>query len=511
MNEKLNQFKKDIVTKRVAVLGIGISNTPLIRYLGKMGVQITAFDAAEASALETTMDVLKEFDIKYSLGPNYLDGLHGFDVIFKTPKVRFDIPALLREAEAGVEITSEMEVFCKLCPARVFAVTGSDGKTTTTTLIYRILTQHGYKCWLGGNIGTPLLDRIDEIAQDDMVILELSSFQLHTMRNRIHTAVVTNLSPNHLDVHTSMQEYSDAKKNIFLYQSEFDTLVANYDNDTTRKFTEEAPGKVIFFSRGKSLDEGVILSGNRIFYRTGRQEHHIIDTEDIFIPGLHNVENYMAAIGATIDFVDAGDVKAVATTFRGVEHRNEHVRDLNGVSFYNDSIGSSPTRTIASLNAFKKPVILIAGGYDKNIPYDVLGETLVDRVKCLVLLGQTAGKIEKALQDEIGRTGRGADIPVIHCASMEEAVKCAYERALNGVAKDRAVKDGVEKDRAVKDGVSDASVDRKKNASEDKIKDVSEDTSGNEIVLLSPASASFDMYKSFEARGQDFKKIVNSI
>lgn len=484
MNEKLNQFKKDIVTKRVAVLGIGISNTPLIRYLGEMGVQITAFDRAEASALEPAMDALKGLDIKYSLGPYYLDGLHGFDVIFKTPKVRFDIPQLLREAEAGVEITSEMEVFCKLCPARIFAVTGSDGKTTTTTLIYKILSQNGYKCWLGGNIGTPLLDRIDEIAEDDMVILELSSFQLHTMRNRIQTAVVTNLSPNHLDVHTSMQEYSDAKKNIFLYQSEFDTLVANYDNDATRKFTDEAPGKVIFFSRSESLDEGVILSGNSIYYRTGKQEHHVINTEDILIPGVHNVENYMAAIGATIDFVEAPDVKAIATTFRGVEHRNEHVRDIKGVSFYNDSIGTSPTRTIASLNAFKKPVILIAGGYDKNIPYDVLGETLVNRVKSLVLLGQTAGKIEKALQDEVGRTGRGADIPVIHCLTMEEAVKSAYENALKGTA------------RITNKGTS---------------KDASEDTAVNDIVLLSPASASFDMYKSFEARGLEFKKIVNSL
>lgn len=480
MNEKLEQFKKDIVTKRVAVLGIGISNTPLIRYLGKMGVQITAFDRSDESVLGPTMDMLKGLDIKYSLGPNYLDGLHGFDVIFKTPKVRFDIPELLREAEAGVEITSEMEVFCKLCPARIFAVTGSDGKTTTTTLIYKILTRHGYKCWLGGNIGIPLLDRIDEIKEEDMVILELSSFQLHTMRNRIHTAVVTNLSPNHLDVHTSMQEYSDAKKNIFLYQTEFDTLVANYDNAITRKFTEEAPGKVIFFSRNESIEEGVILSGNSIIYRTGRKEHHIVNTEDILIPGVHNVENYMAAIGGTIDFVEPKDVKAIATTFRGVEHRNEHVRDLNGVSFYNDSIGTSPTRTIASLNAFRDRVILIAGGYDKNIPYDVLGETLLHRVKCLVLLGQTAGKIEKALLDEIKRRGRKSNIPIIHCSTMEEAVKSAYESAL-------------------------------KEASKGMLDDKSHDPSENEIVLLSPASASFDMYKSFEARGLEFKKIVNSL
>ena len=215
MNDKLDQFKKDIVNKRVAVLGIGISNTPLIKYLARLGVDITAFDRAGKEGLKPALESLEGLDIKYSLGPDYLQELRGFDIIFKTPKVRFDIPELLREAEAGTEITSEMELFCRLCPARIFGITGSDGKTTTTTLIYSILEHSGYKCWLGGNIGTPLLDRIDEITASDMVVLELSSFQLHTMRNRINTAVVTNLSPNHLDVHKSMQEYTDAKKNIF--------------------------------------------------------------------------------------------------------------------------------------------------------------------------------------------------------------------------------------------------------------------------------------------------------
>lgn len=464
MNDKLEQFKKEIVTKRVAVLGIGISNTPLIKYLAKMGVQITAFDKSEAASLKPAMEALSGLNIEYSLGPDYLKALNGFDVIFKTPKVRFDIPELLRESELGVEITSEMEVFCKLCPARIFAVTGSDGKTTTTTLIYKILSQHGYKCWLGGNIGTPLLDRIDEICETDMVVLELSSFQLHTMRNRIHTAVVTNLSPNHLDVHTTMQEYSDAKRNIFLYQNENDTLIVNYDNPITRDFAAEGAGKVILFSRQQAVEEGVILSDGIIQYRTGGKVLNIVKAEDILLPGVHNIENYMAAIAATIDFAVPGDIKAVATAFRGVEHRIEHVRELKGVNFYNDSIGTSPTRTIASINAFKDKVILIAGGYDKNIPYSDMGETLATKVKYLVLLGQTADFIEKALQDEIVKTGRGSDVPVLHCKTMEEAVNAAYTYA-------------VKKD----------------------------------IVILSPASASFDMFKNFEERGIAFKNIVNSL
>lgn len=464
MNDKLEQFKREIVTKKVAVLGIGISNAPLIKYLGNLGVKVTAFDRAEEAALKPTIDALAGLDVEYSLGPDYLEALKGFDVIFKTPKVRFDIPELLREAEAGAEITSEMEVFCKLCPARIFAVTGSDGKTTTTTLIDKILSLQGYKCWLGGNIGTPLLDRIDEIDASDMVILELSSFQLHTMCNRIHTAVVTNVSPNHLDVHKSMQEYTEAKKNIFLYQGENDILIVNYDNSTTRTFAEEAAGKVVFFSRQTELPEGMILVNGKIVYRAGGKELEIVKANEILLPGVHNIENYLAAAAATIDFVAPQVIKDVASTFRGVEHRNEHVRDLNGVSFYNDSIGSSPTRTIASIHSFNDRVILIAGGYDKHIPYAVMGETLANRVKCLVLMGQTAGQIEKALQDEIARTGAGADIPIIHCTTLDEAVRKAYEKSVK-----------------------------------------------NDIIILSPASASFGMFKNFEERGKAFKNIVNSL
>jgi len=461
LNEKLEQFKRDIVNKRVAVLGIGISNTPLIKYLGKLGVSVTAFDQAGKEELQPALKSLEDLDIEYCLGPDYLEKLRGFDIIFKTPKIRFDIPELLREAEAGAEITSEMEVFCRLCPARIFGVTGSDGKTTTTTLISKILEHHGYKCWLGGNIGTPLLDRIDEIDGSDMVVLELSSFQLHTMHNRINTAVVTNVSPNHLDVHKSMQEYIDAKKNIFLYQDVNDTLVLNYDNVITRGFAPEAPGKVIMFSRTADLDEGVVLSGGKIVLRRSGREMEIADVSDIRIPGVHNVENYMAAAAATADFAGPSDVRAIAVSFGGVEHRNEHVRTVNGVSFYNDSIGSSPSRTMATIRSFGDRVILIAGGYDKHLSYDEMGEVLAERVKCLVLFGQTSDKIEAALKYGVKKSGRGTGIPVYRCTSMEEAVRTAYENAVPG-----------------------------------------------DVVLLSPASASFDHYRNFEERGNHFKKIV---
>ena len=464
MNQKLSDYKDYIRAKKVAVLGIGISNMPLIRYLAALKVEITAFDKSEEQDLAEQLKALDGFKINYSLGKNYLDNLKGFDVIFKTPKIRYDIPELTAERSRGAVVTSEMEVFCDLCPARIFAVTGSDGKTTTTTLIYKMLKLQGFKCWLGGNIGTPLLDRIDEIGAEDMVVLELSSFQLHTMKCRVNTAVITNMSPNHLDVHTSMEEYMDAKKNIYRYQTEDDRLILNYDNAITRSFASEANGQVVFFSRTQALEKGMALENNKFIFKTADESKFILDADDIKLPGMHNVENYLAAAAAVIKHVESDAVRQVARSFNGVEHRNELVRELKGVKFYNDSIGSSPTRTIATMSAFNRKLILITGGYDKNIPYDAMGKILTEQVKCLVLIGQTGALIEKAFDDEVEKTGKGREIPVYKCATLQEAVEKAYANAVE-----------------------------------------------NDIILLSPASASFDMFKNFEERGNIFKEIVKNL
>ncbi|HHW00085.1 MAG TPA: UDP-N-acetylmuramoyl-L-alanine--D-glutamate ligase [Clostridiaceae bacterium] len=464
MNTKLNEYKSWIKTKKVAVLGIGISNTPLIKYLAKLGVDITAFDKADEDQLKETLNNLAGLNVKYVLGKDYLSKLNGFDVIFKTPKVRFDIPELVKERERGAVVTSEMEVFVELCPAEIFAVTGSDGKTTTTTLIYNILKEEGYRCWLGGNIGTPLLDKIDEIKESDKVVLELSSFQLHTMQKSPNIAVVTNMAPNHLDVHKSMEEYIDAKKNIFRYQGQNDKVVLNYDNSITKGFAEEAKGKVVYFSRCGQTDSGAVLENGRLVYKSSGKTLEIVNADDIVIPGEHNVENYLAAIAAVIEHVKPETIKRVATTFKGVEHRIELAREVRGIKFYNDSIGTSPSRTMAGLKSFRQKVILIAGGYDKNIPYDDMGEIMAERVKCLVLTGATGPKIRDALLKEIERSGRGKDIPVFMCKSLEEAVQTAYENAVSG-----------------------------------------------DVVLFSPASASFDMFRNFEERGNKFKEIVNNL
>jgi UDP-N-acetylmuramoylalanine--D-glutamate ligase len=473
----ITQFRSFIKNKKVAVLGIGISNTSLIKYLSKMEVDITAFDMAEEEQLKDIILQFKDYgNISYSLGKDYLKKLNGFDIIFKTPKIRFDIPELERERKRGAVITSEMEVFVDLCPAEIIAITGSDGKTTTTTIVHNILKEAGYKCWLGGNIGTPLIDRIEDIKKTDKVILELSSFQLHTMKKSPNIAIITNISPNHLDVHKSMDEYIDAKKNIFRYQSKEDILVLNYQNDVTRSFAAESKGKVRYFSRTNEVETGAYVRDGVIMYRddrdakgdrdnrSGRINREIMRTDSIKIPGLHNVENYLAAIAAIAHLVDNNSIIKTASAFRGVEHRNEHVREINGVNFYNDSIGSSPTRTIASINSFDRKVILIAGGYDKKISYDVLGKTISEKVKTLVLLGETAPLIENSLRKEVELSGKGKDIPVYKCNTLEEAVKKAYSCAESG-----------------------------------------------DIIILSPASASFDMFKNFEERGNKFKEIVDSI
>ncbi len=463
MNSKLELFKKSMKGKNIAVIGIGVSNTPLIKMLTRFDAKVTAFDKKTADQLGDSYNELKALGVNFSLGEDYLSNLN-HDIIFKTPGMRFDIPELLDAKKNGSTITSEMEVFFDLCPAQIIGVTGSDGKTTTTTLIYRILEQEGYNCWLGGNIGKPLLSEIENIKAEDKVILELSSFQLHTMKSSPDIAVITNVTPNHLDIHKSMEEYVDAKKNIFKYQTNEGRLILNYDNDITRSFKETVVvGDIIFFNRQSEYKKGVYLDNDTIYINSNNEIKEIINIEDIMLPGMHNVENYMAAIAAIWHMVSVDSIKQVATTFNGVEHRIEFIRKINGVKFYNDSIASSPTRTMAGLSAFNQKVLLIAGGYDKQIPFDQLGHAVVNKVKTLVLIGKTANKIEKAVKDAMVTTEQQA-LPILKCTSLDIAVSEALKVAEEG-----------------------------------------------DIIILSPACASFDMFKNFEDRGNQYKKIVKNL
>lgn len=443
-----NDFKESMRGKTVALLGAGISNRPLIPLLSEMGAKVTVCDK--------NTDLDKEalscgFDVEFRLGDNYLKNL-GEDIIFRSPGMRYDLPEIEAAVKNGSRLTSEMECFFDVCPCKIIGVTGSDGKTTTTTIIHKILSDAGYNTILGGNIGKPLLDRVCDIKKTDIVVAELSSFQLHTMKKSPHIAVLTNITPNHLDIHKSYEEYIEAKENIMKYQTEKDILVTNSGCDVTREIGERANSEWRCFSSKK--DAFVHLRDRDIYCGDER----IMSCDDIKVPGLHNVENYMAAIAAVHHLVKPENIKNVATTFGGVEHRIEFVREVNGVKYYNSSIDSSPNRSKATLGVFNQKVIMIAGGKDKGIEYDEIGPVIKETVKHLILIGKTADKIEDAVKNA------GADVPITRCESYEEVVRTAYDTAENG-----------------------------------------------DIVVLSPASTSFDMFKNFEERGQVFKKYVNEL
>ena len=455
-SKKFDAFKEYVKDKKITVVGIGISNLPLIKFLCENGAIVTACDKKTQAELGETATELKNIGVKLNCGEDYLDNLSG-ELIFKTPGMRFDAPALLKAKANGSIITSEMEVFFEVCPAKIIGVTGSDGKTTTTTLIYNILCESGYRCHLGGNIGTPLLCKTDEITENDIAVIELSSFQLHTMKKSADIAVITNMSPNHLDVHKSYEEYIEAKRNIYIHAGKDSVLVVNKTNEKSYECRETANGIIRSFGYEEQCD---VYSDGKSIYAFGEK---LLDISDIKIPGEHNVQNYMTAIAATYPLYKTQAVKKVAQNFGGVAHRIEFVREIDGVRYYNSSIDSSPNRTINTLKVFDK-VILIAGGKDKGIPYDEIGEHIANKVKHLILIGKTGPIIKAALDKYVEKTGNGKDIVTQFCTTYEEAVMCAKNAATAG-----------------------------------------------DTVLLSNASTSFDMFKNFEERGNLFKSIVNSL
>ena len=453
----VSEYKNWIKGKKVSVVGIGVSNVPLIKFLLEAGAKVTAHDKRDAERLGESYIKLKVLGAEFVLGDDYLDGIPtDTEVIFKTPGLRPDAVQLCAAVERGASLTSEMELFFELCPCPIIAVTGSDGKTTTTSLVGEMLKAEGYTCHIGGNIGKPLLAEVENMTKADMAVVELSSFQLFSMKHSADVAVVTNVTPNHLDWHKDFDEYKNAKKNVFSNNKNC-RVILNFDNDVTKDFFDEAPNPM-YFSRQNSLETGVTLNDGDIVIRKNGEEKRIISTADIKIPGLHNVENYMAAIGAVYPFVSRETIEKVAKNFGGVPHRIELVRTLDGVRYYNDSIASSPARTTAGLKSFDKKVILIAGGYDKKIPFDEFGEVVNTYVKTLVLVGATSEKIENAV-----RMAKNFDGLEIICETeFELAVKSAKASATEG-----------------------------------------------DIVLLSPACASFDLFDNFEVRGNTFKDIVN--
>ena len=459
-------FYNKIKGKKLAFIGIGVSHEDLIKRCAEAGALVTLCDKRDAADIKEAEELLS-LGVTLKTGADYLENIDA-DIVFRTPGMYFNHPALLSLRKKGVCVTSEMEMFFSLCPCKIYAITGSDGKTTTSNIIARLLSESGKKVHLGGNLGRALLPVCDKISKDDVAVVELSSFQLISMRQSPDVAVITNVAPNHLDVHGTMEEYIDSKKNIFSHQDAFGRLVLNLDNDITRALCGDARGAVEWFSyknKKEFLENdyiGTYLDENGDIYRKTRGGcEKIMHKSLIKIVGEHNVENYLTAIAAVGEEVSAETIRSVAENFSGVEHRIEFVRELDGVKYYNDSIASSPTRTIAGLKSFNKKVILIAGGYDKKIPFEPLAPFVYEKVCHLVLQGTTAKKIREAIEN----FETNLPLPEItEVKTVEEATLFAHQIAKEG-----------------------------------------------DVVLLSPACASFDQYRNFELRGKHFKEIVNSL
>lgn len=463
MDTRVESFLKSLCGKKIALCGIGRSNLPLIGLFTKYGAKVTACDKRSEDQLGEMAQEAVNAGAKLSLGEKYLDNLD-VDIVFRTPGMRYYMDELVKMRECGVVVTSEMEVFFDLCPCKIIAVTGSDGKTTTTTVISEFLKADGKTVHLGGNIGKPLLPEIETIAPTDYAVVELSSFQLISMRTSPDVAVVTNLAPNHLDIHKDMNEYIDSKRNIVLHQNAFSRTVLNLDNEISNSFSDDVRGNLFKFSRREKVVNGAYLNEkNEIVLAINGKKTVVMNKDDIKIPGFHNVENYLAAISAVWGDVSAESIVKVAREFGGVAHRNEFVRELNGVKYYNDSIASSPTRTaLGTLSLYDEKIIVILGGYDKHLDYTELGELIVKKVKTAIIMGATGPKIEKAIR-EAAEYSEGNPV-IIKVENMEQAVKAAHENAVSG-----------------------------------------------DKVSMSPASASFDLYKNFEERGEHFKSLVNAL
>ena len=462
-NKKLEEFNEYIRYRKVAIIGLGISNIPLIDYMYDKKAKVTVFDDREENDIsKEIMDKIKEYEFDYSFGQNNLDKLKNFDIIFRSPSCLPTKKELQEEEKRGAIVTTEIEMLMKMCPCKIIGVTGSDGKTTTTSLINCILKKAGYSTYLGGNIGTPLFTELSKITPEDIVVLELSSFQLMGMKISPHISVITNITPNHLNIHKDYKEYIDAKKNIFKYQNENDIVILNYDNEITRNCAKEANSQIVFFSGKEKLEDGFVVDGKIIKECNDSIREHILDTQDIILRGHHNYENVATALAATKNLVDSDIAVGAIKEFRPVEHRLELIREIDNVKWYNDSVSSSPTRTIAGLKAFDEEIVLIAGGYDKNLDYTPIAKPIVDNVKTLILIGQTSGKIFEAVKEELEKQNKSLNIYM--CKTLEETVNLAKKHA-----------------------------------------------KPSQIVLFSPASASFDMFKNFADRGLKFKNLVNKL
>ena len=465
------EMKRRFCDKKCCVIGFGRSNIPLVDMLVEAGALVKVCDKKDIKN-----DRLAALGVEFCTGDSYLEGIEG-DYIFRSPGVRYYLPEIEAAVAKGAVLTGEMELFFSLCPAIVIGITGSDGKTTSTTLTHLFLQKQSEisgkgRAYVGGNIGVPLLPLVAEMTEHDFAVVELSSFQLQTMSQSPARALITNITPNHLDWHKDYEEYITAKCNICRH-SGVKMLVTNAENDVTREIAKNSDLPITYFSSVKhSYSEivpyfkenctAIYEDGGVIYVDDGKEREAVISVSDILLPGRHNVENYMAAIGLTRGLVCRDVIREVARTFGGVPHRLELVRELDGVKYYNSSIDSSPSRTTAALGALDKKPVIICGGAEKGIPFDPLAPVLCQKTKAVILTGATAKKIYDAIVSCSDYDA--ADLPVTIVPDFRDAVLAARDAADKG-----------------------------------------------DIVLLSPACTSFDRFRDFEERGNYFKEIVNEL
>lgn len=472
MNSKAQKYFEKLKGKSVAFVGMGVANVPCAEFLAKLGVNVYACDKRDKEYIGTDIcKRLEELGVNFSLGDSYLDILPEMDLVFRSHGILpFQNPWIGECIERGQAVTTEMEVFFKLCPSKIIAVTGSNGKTTTTTLIAKMLEKQGYNVYLGGNIGKALMPELETITENDIAVVELSSFQLLTMGNLVNSpdvAVVTNIECTHQDHHISLDEYVDAKRNILIYQNENCRTILNADCDYSignrvyHDMRYDVRGDLYEFSIKHPVKHGAYMKDNGdIVFADNDKETFVMSKEDIVIPGSHNIENYCTAISAVWGYVDIENIVQVARTFSGVEHRIEFVREYNGVKYYNDSIATSPSRVISGLRAFGKKIIVIMGGSDKGNDLSEMVPDILKYVKTLVLNGATADKIYDTVTGFDGYAESG--LKIIKTDTLENALIEAKNTATAG-----------------------------------------------DIVTLCPACPAFDQFKTFEYRGRRFKELVN--
>jgi len=458
----------DLKGKKIGILGLGEENIALAKYLLDRHLNFVICDQKKAGELGEISEQVKNWPVDFRLGPDYLRDLKDFDLVFRTPGLPYFHPKIQAAKAAGVKIFSQTKFFFSACPCPIIGITGTKGKGTTATLISEILKKSPIanrqsQIFLGGNIGHPPIIFLDQLKKNDLVVLELSSFQLQDLHQSPHLAVILDIKVDHLDYHKDEKEYIEAKGNIVRFQEKSDFAVINADYLTSFELGLLSSGEVFWFSRRKSIDQGVwVKNGQEFILRYQNKEYPIIKTADVRLRGEHNWENIAAAAATSfLAGVDLDSIRKTIESFPGLEHRLEFIAQINGVKFYNDSFSTTPDTAIAAITSFGEPIVLIAGGSEKGADYTGLGKAIVSsKVKTVILIGKTGPKIKEKIQSSLRRKKKKIKL-IDKIENFKKAVSEARKEAKPG-----------------------------------------------DVILLSPASASFDWFRDYKDRGNQFKSLV---